>query len=29
MMHASPAECITAYTEFVQVGRTPSTMEEI
>lgn len=29
MMHGSPEECITAYTEFVQVGKTPSTMEEI
>ncbi|GGK67726.1 ABC transporter ATP-binding protein [Ornithinimicrobium pekingense] len=29
MMHGSPDECIDAYTEFVQVGKTPSTMEEI
>lgn len=29
MMHASPKECIAAYTEFVKVGQTPSTMEEI
>jgi ABC-type polysaccharide/polyol phosphate transport system ATPase subunit len=29
MMHGSPVDCITAYTEFVKVGRTPSTMEEI
>ena len=29
MMHGCPEECITAYTEFVKVGRTPSTMEEI
>lgn len=29
MMHGSPEECIAAYTEFVKVGRTASTMEEI
>ena len=29
MMHATPAECIDAYTQFVKVGKTPSTMEEI
>lgn len=29
MMHAPPEECIAAYTEFVKVGRTPSTMDEI
>ena len=29
MMHASPSECIDAYTEFVKVGKTPATMDEI
>ncbi|WP_208303804.1 ABC transporter ATP-binding protein [Dermatophilus congolensis] len=29
MMHASPEECIDAYTEFVKVGKTPATMDEI
>ena len=29
MMHASPEECIDAYTQFVKVGKTPSTMEEM
>lgn len=29
MMHASPNECIDAYTQFVKVGKTPATMEEI
>lgn len=29
MMHGAPAECIDAYTQFVKVGKTPSTMEEI
>ncbi len=29
MMHASPEECIDAYMQFIKVGKTPSTMEEI
>lgn len=29
LMHASPEECIEAYTNFVRVGKTSSTMEEI
>ena len=29
MMRASPAECIDAYTDFVKVGKTPSTMDEL
>ncbi len=29
MMHASPEECIDAYTEFVKVGKTPSAMDEL
>lgn len=29
MMHASPEECIDAYTQFVKVGKTPSTMEDM
>ncbi len=28
-MHASPEECIDAYTQFVKVGKTPSTMEDL
>lgn len=29
MMHDQPEACIDAYTEFVKVGKTPSTMEEL
>ena len=29
MMHASPDECIDAYTQFVKVGKTPATMDEL
>lgn len=29
MMHASPAECVDAYTQYVKVGKTPLTMEEL
>ncbi|HYO85606.1 MAG TPA: ABC transporter ATP-binding protein [Dermatophilaceae bacterium] len=29
MMHDTPDACIDAYTEFVKVGRTPATMEEM
>ncbi len=29
MMHDTPEACIDAYTEFVKVGKTPSTMEEL
>lgn len=29
MMHAKPQECIDAYTQFVKVGKTPQTMEEL
>ena len=28
-MHASPQECIDAYTQFVKVGKTPQTMEDL
>lgn len=28
-MHASPEECIDAYTQFVKVGKTPQTMEDL
>lgn len=29
MMHGTPNECINAYTEFVNVGKTPATMDDM
>ncbi len=29
MMHGTPNECINAYTEFVKVGKTPATMDDL